>query len=250
MKLKPHLLSFGIMLAITSAKGQSGNPVPDNVRATNALDAFTTNTVSPGYLLYGIPETPGGITGNVYLSEEWKSASIRVKSNSREFTNVKSRLNLYTNQIEVALKDVVRVIDGAKVESFNWGDSEMVFVNAGSYKFKNETLTGFMQILSEGSIPLLKQTHVIIKRPDYNVQLNVGSKSTRIVKEEMFYYAQGSDLFNAKSLTKKKLLSLFSDSASEIESYMREQSLLPARENDLIKIFQYYNKLNNGRTKS
>lgn len=238
------ILTFYFILATIIGYAQT-NPVPDNVRATNAIDAFTTNTVSPGYMLYGIPQTDGGITGHVYLNDTWEVTSLKLFGSDRVFSNYPGKLNLYTNQIEVKVNDVVRTVESKKVENFYWdrNSKRIRFVNASQYQLDQAQQEGFLEVLAEGKIPLLKKTRVIIKKPDYNVQLNVGSKSTRIIKEETIYYAKGNLLVNIKTVKGKKISALFENHAPEVNRFIKDEAIRTSGEEGLVRIFKYANSL-------
>lgn len=235
-----------VLLTLIQAKAQSSNVVPDNVRATNVIDGITSNVVSPGYLLYGIPEAPGGIIGDVYLNSDWKKTSLKIFGQDREFNNYKCKVNLYTNQIEIELNELVKVINADRVESFYWTEEndsgKRLYRNANKFKLNNTSHSGFLEVLSDGKIMLLKETRIIIKRPDYNVQLNVGSKSTRIIKEEVIYFTRGTELVNVRSIRNKKFYSLFEGLSSEVEEFVKSKQLRISIEQDLVTIFNYYNE--------
>jgi hypothetical protein len=244
MKKLVHLIPV-VLITLIQAKAQSNNVVPDNVRASNVIDGITSNVVSPGYLLYGIPEAPGGIIGDVYLNSDWKKISLKIFGQEREFNNYKCRVNLHTNQIEIEIDELVKVINADRVESFSWNEEndggKRLYCNANKYKINNMPHSGFLEILSDGKIMLLKETRIIIKKPDFNVQLNVGSKSTRIIKEETIYFTKETELVNVRSVKNKKFYSLFEGLTSEVEEFAKEKQLRISAEEDLVSIFKYYN---------
>src|SRR5688572_18378040 len=182
-------------------QAQSEPVATDHVNATNAIDALTTLSVSPGYLLYGISEGSGVIVGNAYLNEDWKKSTLKFVGNEKLFNIQQCKVNLYSNQIEVNYSNAIKAIDGAKVESFvldKDGTGEGYYQNASGYKIDGIAQIGFLEVLVKGKTPLLKKVKVTIKKPDYNIQLNVGSKDTRIVKEDIYYFAKGQALTSVK----------------------------------------------------
>jgi hypothetical protein len=221
---------------------QSNNSVPDNVRAANAVDAIIDFTVSPGFLLYGIPEVSGEVVGSAYLNNEWKKCTLKHVGKNKEFIIPECKVNLYSNQIEVNYNNAMRAIDGFKVESFVLtNEGEQVYKNASAFKINGVPQVGFLEVLVDGNNPLYKKTEVRIKKPDYNIALNVGSKNTKIIKEESLYMAQGYELVNVKSIKNKKFSLIFGDTASSVEKFIGENSLRLSQEADLILIFQYAN---------
>ncbi|GEM_PF-1529814 len=227
------------------AQAQSYSAVPDHVNATNAIDALTTLSVSPGYLLYGIPETSGGTVGDAYLNSDWKKATLKFSGNEKEFNIQQCKINLYSNQIEVNYHNAIMAIDGSKVERFILEKGEAtqrVFLNASAYKIVGITQVGFLEELVIGNTFLFRKVRVIVKRPDYNIQLNVGSKNTKIVKEKTLCFAKGTELINVKSMKRKNLASFFGDFSPAIDKFIRGNSFKWSVEEDVILIFKYYNQ--------
>ena len=129
---------------------QSNSNVPDNIRATNAIDALSSMNVSPGYMLYGISEASGEITGSVYLSDNWKITTLKLMGYGKELDNYQCKVNLYSNQIEVKINNVIKAIDGGKVESLTWSDEntsvKKFYRNANVYKINDIYQEGFLEV--------------------------------------------------------------------------------------------------------
>lgn len=233
------------LISLAVSQAQSANGVPDNIRATNAIDDFINNTASPGYLLYGISGGSGEVIGSVYLEDAWRMTTLKIRGYDQELSNYPGKLNIYSNQIEINHQNVVKVIDGSRVERFTWIDEstgkQAVFHNASEFKIKNATPTGFVEELVPGKLPLLKKTQVIVKKPDYSIQLNVGSKNTRIIHEKTLYFSAGNELVPVKSIKNKNFTKIFGEQSSLMNSFIREKSLRISDENDLITIFKHYN---------
>jgi hypothetical protein len=239
-------LIFSAIAFSAQLHAQSNNKVPDNIRATNAIDALSSMNVSPGYMLYGISEAPGEVVGNVYLNEEWKKTTLKVIGYEKEVNDYSCKVNLYSNLIEVKIDNVIKVIDGAKVESFRWTNEETggqsFYRNASAYQIKGIPQTGFLEVLIDGKIPLFKKIQVDIKKPDYNMALNIGSKSTKIVKEEILYFAKDKELVKIKSIKNRNFTALFGEFSSEVDRFIQAKSLRTSVEADLVLIFKYYNE--------
>ncbi len=79
-------------------------------------------------------------------------------------------------------------------------------INAKDFKNSdNVPLTGFFEVLAEGTLPLLLKTKIVVKKPDYNEALNVGPRDTKILGNEKLYYAKVDHVFEVPS-PKKKIL--------------------------------------------
>jgi hypothetical protein len=244
--MKKTIVYFITVIVTIFGQVNAQSDVQDNVTATNAIDAFVNYTVSPGYLLYGIPVSSGEIVGNAYLNDTWKKAILKLAGQDKEFNIQECKINLYSNQIEINFKNSIKAIDGSKVEKFILGDldtsAQGFYKNANTYKVDGAPQVGFLEVLVDGSTPLVKKTVVIIKRPDYNIQLNVGNKNTRIIKEEVLYFAKGDELINIKTIKNKKFPLIFGNAASVMSKFIEDNSLRLSTEEDLTLIFKHYNQ--------
>ena len=141
----------------------------------------------------------------------------------------------------------MKVVGGDKVKSFIWIDSvsrvPSYFVNARDFKDKDQTrLSGFFQVVVDGPLPLLKQTTVYVKKADYSVQFDVGSRDDKILKKTELYFARDGQVMELPP-SKKKLLPLFGDKAEAIGKFIQDQNLAVSREADLVTLFKHYNSL-------
>jgi hypothetical protein len=104
----------------------------------------------------------------------------------------------------------------------------------------SSTDENFYEVLSEGTFYLLKKTELSIKKPDYSVQFNVGSKDTVISKKQSLYYSANGKFISLPAKM-KKFLSVFGDKQQDVKSFISENQLDHTEEQDLIKIFDFYN---------
>ena len=239
--MRLQIFVTGLILAGKVATAQSPNAVPDNVRATNAIDAFTTNTISPGYMLYGINGPSGEIVGDVYLNSDWQNASVKLANREQVFSNIHCKVNLLTNQVEVLNGKQIRAIDNQNIQTITFSNGSRL-MNASHYAEGEAALSGFLEILVDGSTPLLKRTSLIVKKPNYNAQLNVGSKDTQLIKVDDLYTIQENKLVILKSVKKKQLPSLFIK-PGEVSEYISKLETGKLNEENLKSIFSFGNSL-------
>ena len=90
-------------------------------------------------------------------------------------------------------------------------------------------------------IPLVKRTTIWIKRPDYVMAFDVGSKDTQINKRDNFYYAKGKELIEIKR--KKDLLPAFGDRREEMAKYIKVNKLNLSDERHLRGLFRHFNSM-------
>ena len=243
-----NLAVFFFSLACLSGFAQA--VVPPNIRAINTIERLNDyDGMTNGDLMYGIPLPEGKVIGDSYLDTHWKKSTILLYEKDKLIEGFPLRYDIFLDELEINARNGIKVLKGNKVKSFVWFDSltttPSYFVNGKDYKNEdNVSLTGFFQVLSDGSSPLLKKTNIAIRRADYNVALNVGSPDDKILKKEDFYMLKGSNVIEIPS-SKKKMLTLFGDKAEVLEKYIKDNALSTTKEDNLKLIFQHYNSLVN-----
>lgn len=246
--MKRNYLIVAILIIIT-LKSFCQAVMPENLRAANTMDRLSTfhgNNVPD--LLYGIPFPPGKVIGDTYLNVDWKPSTILLYD-GKTIEGYPTRYDIQTDELELNAKNGIKVLAGNKVKSFVWINEITkepgYFINAKEFKNSDHIpLQGFFQVLADGAIPLFKKNIVVVKKADYNAVLNVGSHDDTIIKKIELDYALGGQVYKIPS-SKKKLLPLFRDKSGEIENFINNNSLSISKEEDLIKIFDYYNTLSN-----
>jgi hypothetical protein len=239
------IITIGILLLTSSLFAQWA--VPTQVRATNTIDALSDRGgLSRNDLLYGIPPTPGRIIGDTYLDDKWNRASILLFDSEKMIEGFPVKYDIKMDLIEVVAKNGIKIIDGKKVKSMVWLDSitnvPSYFINARAYTLEGAALNGFLQVVADGQLPLLKRTLITEKQPDYVPGLDVGSRDKKILKKESYYYSNKDQL--TKIGSKKNLLTAFGDAAQDVESYIKINKLNLNKEEGLVKTFEYYNSKN------
>jgi len=224
------------------------NVVPNNIRAVNTLEKlYDPDGLGRSDMLYGIPQPEGKVVGDTYFSTQWKTSTILLYKDEKLIEGFPIRYDIRTNEIEVKTQSGVKVLGGDKVKSFIWIDSATripsYFVNAKDFKDKDQTrLSGFLQVVADGPLPLLKQTTVYVKKADYSIQFDVGSRDDKILKKTELYFTKDGQVLELPS-SKKKLLPLFGDKADAIGKFIQDQNLTLSRETDLVTLFNHYNSL-------
>jgi hypothetical protein len=83
---------------------------------------------------------------------------------------------------------------------------------------------------------------IIVKKPDYNPNLNMGSRDTKILKSFEYYYSKNNQVFRLSSLS-RKVIPVFGARSAEMKKFIDDNSLSADDEVELTKIFEYYNTL-------
>jgi len=243
-----YYILFLLYIVVVNSYAQ-GSVIPSNVRAVNTLERLTdSNGLGNNEMLYGIPLPEGKVVGDTYLSTEWKKSVILLYENNKLIEGFPVRYDIKSNDLEVKGRSDVKVLEGRKVKSFMWIDSTRsepyYFVNARDFKEGGVPLTGFFEVMVDGNFPLFKKTSISVKKADYNVTLNMGSRDDKILKNSTYYAVDGASISEIPG-NKKKFLQLLKSKADQVESYMDENGLSIKREEELVAIFKYYNSLNN-----
>jgi len=224
--------------------------VPNNIRAMSTLERLhDSDRLWNTDILYGIPLPEGKVIGDTYYDTNWRNCTILLYENGKLIEGYQARYDIQSDELEVKAKNGIKVLKGNKVKSFVWADSitrvPAYFVNAKDFKTEdNVALTGFFQVLTDGSFPLLKKTAIDIKKANYNIQFNVGSTDDKILKKNKFYAINKTQVIELPS-SKKKLLPLFAGDAETMEKFIKQNDLTTNKEEDLKVIFDHYNSLTN-----
>lgn len=246
--MKNSILIFIFLVLAIKSFAQSA--VPNNIRATNTLDRlFDQNGLSNSEMLYGIPMPPGKVIGDTYLETHWQNSTILLYEKDKLIEGYPVRYDIQTDELEIKAKNGIKVLSGNKVKSFVWLDSltkkPTYFVNAKEYANENNIrLVGFFQVIADGSLPLFKRSFIEVKKADYNVQFNVGSRDDKILKKQELYYVRGNQVVEVPS-SKKKLLPVFGDKSAAVEKYAKDNALTYTKEEHLKLMFEHYNSLFN-----
>ena len=235
-----------IILAALKAYSQ-GSVIPANVRAVNTIEGLTdSNGLGNNEMLYGIPLPEGKVIGDTYLSTEWNKSVILLYENNKLIEGFPARYDIHLDELEEKGRSEVKVLEGKKVKSFMWMDSfraePYYFINARNFKEEGVPLVGFFEVLVDGDSPLFKKVNLTVKTADYNVTLSMGSRDDKILKNSVYYIADGSTVSEIPN-SKKKFLQLLKGKTSEVESYMDENNLSVKKEEELVAICKYYNSI-------
>jgi hypothetical protein len=244
-------VKFIVLLALVS-QSYAQAVVPENVRATNTLEKLQDlDRMGNADMLYGIPLPEGKVIGDTYMDKHWKKSAILLYENNKMIEGFLARYDIYLDELEIKARNGIKVLKGNKIKSFVWLDSinavPAYFVNAKDFKSEDDVaFTGFFQVLSEGSVPLLKRTTLGIKKADYNIQFNVGSHDDKILKKDDFFMLKEDKVIELPS-SKKKLLALFAEKEEDVERFMKDNDLGTNKEEQLKLIFDHYNSLVNNQ---
>ncbi|MCB0491936.1 MAG: hypothetical protein KDC93_05915 [Cyclobacteriaceae bacterium] len=244
MKFSFTLICLGFVLLPDFCWSQ--NALPPQIRIRQTMDGLSAaGGISRSDLLYGIDTDPGRVLGDYYLDTKWNPSSMLMYGSEKIIEGYPVKYDIEGNAIEVKVGKQVKLIKVSQIESLIWYDSVTMvpraFVNAKEYTEEGIELSGLLEVLVDGNIPLIKRTTIWVKRPDYVVAFDVGSKDTQINKREVFYYSKGKELFEIKK--KKQLIELFGDKGDKVNRFIKVNQLNIKEQRGLVNAFLHYNSL-------
>jgi len=232
------LLLFVVSSA--SALAQSVNQTP--TRKQDVLNRLN-NGMSTNDIVNGIPQKGGVIEGTIYLNEQWFPGVIKLKFYDEPINVDKLRINVFNNEVELQVDGKIKVVGAHEIIycSINEGYRKRYFVSTMEYPVETN-LTGFFEVLYDAPTSLLAHYYTAIKKADYNVALDVGSKNDEIlIKENYYVVKENAPLIKVDK--RKDVLKICSDFASQMKSFIKNNNLKTSNSKDLVEIFKYYNTL-------
>ncbi|MBN8821592.1 hypothetical protein [Spirosoma sp.] len=214
---------------------------------------FTNLNVTNNATLFTIKGEPGKLIGDPYLDTTWQAGNVKfynkvgVSLTNDSLAGVPVRLDLSTNEVEIKAgpKSVKAVKSSAVryVDRNNLFGSVSRFVNVHEYQGEAESLTGFFeQLVNGGKLDLLQYPSVYIRKANYNVAMNTGTKDDEYMKKLDWYVARDKKAVKF-SPGKKTILELMDDKKEQIEAFLKTQKPDLKSRSGLTTVFAYYNKL-------
>lgn len=171
---------------------------------------------------------------NLYVDGEWQHSFIVGTEN--QITHFNGRYNVLNKSIELTYKGQVRTINSDKIRYAKIG--QHIFA-----PFQTSEGSEYFEILSNGSVSLLLKYDLSEKMTSSNALVSQVVGETSYASQEELYFKKGNKIEKLKS-SKKKVLELFDDHTGEIESFADERKTRFGRKEDLIRVFNFYNGLN------
>lgn len=188
------------------------------------------------------------VAGSPFNNDEYCEATF-YNQNGRAYVGVPSKLNFQTNTIsfikgttgEEAEKEYTPAFYVPRIEFTGCGETKSVF-QSGFPAIGLQTENSYYQVLDSGKTMLLKHTLILESRNPIN---GFNSNATTTVLDQVnTYYVYSKEKGMSKiSKSNDDVLKTLTDKRKEVDSYMASNSLKVKKEDDLVKVFQYYNSL-------
>lgn len=181
------------------------------------------------------------VVGDPHLFKNFKSATVLLK-NGRSVKDIPVNVDLVTNTPlfsksgEVVLAFVEPVAEMLVIDTLSSGLAKMRYTFDGDGKE-----TSCYLVLSEGKLSLMKKLwKVVWEDKTYN-----SATVTKTILEKSAYYIKNTqskslDLFKP---SKKSILAAMSSQSAAIEKYLKDNKVSFSSDQDLQKLFDYYNAL-------
>jgi hypothetical protein len=242
---------FLFLLACGFAEAQ--NTVYESSK--DALNFGAAKVSRNGGIMYGFDNEPVELEGSSYADSTWKQGSF-IFYPTEKGLNKKSdtvhgftlRYDVHKAEVDILHKNKCFAATTDMLKGFFYKENIKVashyFVNMNDYKGEVEDLKGFAEVLSNGRMKLFKYYSTALKNPDFNPALNVGSKNYKLVHKTQYYFGTGKILQKLDSGKAAYIAEqAFSNRSGVMQEYAKKQGLNTKKEEDLIKMFDYYNQL-------
>ncbi len=226
------IMGIGLLMLLFS---QTSFGQKNTAFQTNSMSVFGGNLVKdPSLLKLRIKKSQ---IGSYYLNEEWKKADIYMVMDSSVVRDMETRIDLRTNELEIKYKGEVKVLPSFRIRSVVFTKDKSLFVTETLLKSSQK---GFYEVLVDDDNTLLRKYDTKLMSPNYNVQLDAGSKSSKVVKEQSYFVF--NDLGIVKLAKTKNKLKKQLNKQTEVFNFIDENKINPKKEVNLISLVNFLNK--------
>jgi len=175
----------------------------------------------------------------LYVNPDWQNSA--VVSGEGEVTYFNGRFSVLDRAIELKNSSGIRSIGPARVQAAMVGGQYFVVVPAE--QLKENTGTAFYELLSLGKVNFYK-LYVLKSRMAGSNGITTAYNGEKVYYiGEQFYYQPAGGLCDKLKSNAKNVLALFGDRKAEVEAFAKENNLKFRAQEDLVKIFDYFNSL-------
>ena len=230
------IIIIAVLCCTTISFGQlitSGPLTPNQVVDSNRLNDLTRLRFSKQ------DEVEKIVKGSIYLFEDWDTSSV-IEVDSRKYLLKSVNYNILADQFQFKVsEDSIFVFDNTIIGQVKLNNRKFK-----QFYFGLDEGDKFCEVLFEGeNSSLLKRHGVKFDQAQPN-PLMLKDITDKYVKTAKYYLIDNdSKTITSVKLKKKSLAAIFKGKSSDIESYVKNNKLSFKKENDLKKIFKYYNSL-------
>lgn len=172
--------------------------------------------------------TDGFVASKANVGDQWIDAELRYNIYEDNFEMLKGDKTIIIDPNTVDLKEVIQEGKHFILTSYNRGGGWM---------------KGYFQLISPGKKSLLLKDKIQLIRPKAE-EAYKGAQPARFQKgADSYWLLDQSGKAEKLPTRKRKLPEAFGDHVKQIEKYMKTNHLSAKKDEDLIKITEYYNSL-------
>ncbi len=230
------IIIIAVLCCTTISFGQlitSGPLTPTQVVDSNRLNDLTRLRFSKQ------DEVENIVKGSIYLFEDWDTSSV-IEVDSRKSLLKSVNYNILADQFQFKVsEDSIFVFDNTIIGQIKLNNRKFK-----QFYFGLDEGDKFCEVLFEGKNSSLIKRHGVKFDQAQPNPLMLKDITDKYVKTAKYYLIDNdSKTITSVKLKKKSLAAIFKGKSSDIELYVKNNKLSFKKENDLKKIFKYYNSL-------
>ena len=198
----------------------------------------------PQGVISEMPLTEPKIIGTSYLFDTWHLGNIDLGENGM-IRNQFIRYDLANHYIEIKFDSTIKAVDGIFVDNFSVVDIDGLlrnYVNCGQYAYEDTRLLGFFEIIVEGEYSLFLKTESVFIESDYVMQLDMGARDHKIIKDEEYYIANNKGVIKVPK-SRRNILEIY-PSVEGLKEFLKKERISTKNVSDLKKLADFLNKQN------
>ncbi|MBN1182689.1 MAG: hypothetical protein JXB49_10405 [Bacteroidales bacterium] len=207
-------------LSIYSSTGSEGAPFGEGLAPTTRIKE--------------IKYTPK-LTGSTYLYDDWLNGNLVFAKDTNEITNLKIRLDIFNNVVEIKYFEEIKILPYSQVLSVAIPEKTEIFITKNI--LGPSSAEGFFKVIYNKKSTLLSHCSTKIKKSNYNEAMAVGNRDDEIIKVNNFYALIDNKLLELEK-TKGKLADQFKE-YPEVASYIHVKKINPKKEEQLIDLLNF-----------
>lgn len=182
------------------------------------------------------------INGSPYFSKDYCIANVKVVR-GRKYNGIEVKLNLQENKLVFKLADGNELESTVPIEQIEFvqceNNGKTAVFRSGYPAISRQNEGNYYEILDSGRVQLLKYWNV-----SYMDQSPYGSMRQRTYESSPVYYAFSAEKgMVALGRGNEQALQVLGDKKDDITKFISGQNIRMKKEEDLVKLFSYYNSL-------
>lgn len=235
--MKPFLMAMLFTLVYTIAFSQTSN------QEVSILD----RNVNPGQVINELPLPPPGTEGSFYLNDNWLIGEFTITNSDKLYKNFPLKYDLKNQLLEIQNNDQTKVCTLPVLKTFSYrnvNNEVENYINTALIDDAGKVLPkSIAQVLYEDKVILLAVPHLEVKDPTYVPAIDMGNRNKQILKKTDYYVVNNAKAYKITGSSFRKNEDAFTNKKSDVERFVKENKLKFNKEEDLVKIFEYYNSL-------